>query len=124
MRPQILLVDDNKLDRELLKLEFESVGFQAVGEAGSGAEAIKLLENIRPSLVAMDVRMPVENGLDTLAAFNRIRTRHPDLPIVMISGLNELHVRHSFLQAGALDYLEKPVTRSSIVKLLDKVSGP
>jgi DNA-binding NarL/FixJ family response regulator len=77
----VLLVDDHELIRQGLRRAFERTGdFTVVGEAGTVAEALELVDAHRPDVVTLDVRLPDGSGVDVARA---IRASHPDTGIVI-----------------------------------------
>ena len=101
----VLLVDDHHLVRSgLRKLLEDDPAVCVVGEAGNGAEAIKLADELKPDVVVMDMAMP---ELDGVQAILEIRRRHPKVEVLVLSMYAEdSYVRNAF-QAGARGYLLK-----------------
>jgi two-component system, chemotaxis family, protein-glutamate methylesterase/glutaminase len=107
---RVLLAEDSPTVRHYLtKLINETPGFRVVGAARDGEEALALVQELKPDVVSMDVRMPRMDGLE---ATRRIMAQCPT-PVVVVSGLLESELELSFqaLQAGALAVVEKPPDR-------------
>jgi NarL family two-component system response regulator YdfI len=85
-------------------LEEMAQGFTLVGEAADGAAAVRLVEEVQPDVVLMDLRMP---GMDGLAAIQYIRTHWPRIAVLVLTTYNEDALIIRSLQAGALGYLLK-----------------
>ena len=102
---RILLVDDQSLFREgLLTLLSLQPGFEVVGQASNGEEALRLAAELRPQVVLMDVRMPV---LDGVAATRRLRSSQPDCRVIVLTTFDDDDYVFEGLRAGAAGYLLK-----------------
>lgn len=113
----IILIDDEPLARSRLKRLLEEIGdCEILAEGGSGEDAIRLAENLRPDLVLLDIRMP---GLDGLQAAHMIHQLDPK-PVVVFCTAYDEHALTAF-DEDALDYLVKPVRRNRLEKALEKV---
>ena len=98
------MVDDEPRLRQVLMRLMESDGFSCV-EAGTGADALQILEGLSVTLVLTDLRMPQMDGIELL---RRIKARWPDIAVVMITAVADVEVAVSCLASGAMDYLTKP----------------
>jgi len=107
---RVLIAEDSPtMRRHLTNMIDEAPGLKIIGEARDGEEALSLVDQLKPDVVSMDIRMP---GIDGLEATRRIMNQHPT-PVVVVSGLLEQDIDLSFqaLQAGALAVVEKPLDR-------------
>jgi two-component system LytT family response regulator len=96
-----LIVDDEPLARKTLQALVTKVPWLAcVGEAGDGAEALKLVAELRPELLFLDIQMPVTGGLDVVAAIDG------DIAVIFTTAFDEYAV--TAFELGAIDYLRKP----------------
>lgn len=102
-KERILIVDDEKEIRDLIEIYLKNEGYE-VERAGTGAEAIKIVEEKKVDLIILDVMMPVVNGID---ACIKIREQH-NTPIIMLSAKVEDIDKILGLSVGADDYLAKP----------------
>jgi diguanylate cyclase (GGDEF)-like protein len=106
---RILIADDDATSRRLLRRRLECEGHEVV-EAANGLEALDALKDNACDLVLLDIMMPVMDGLETLAKLKQdVRLR--ELPVVMISALDELRSVVRCIEMGAEDYLPKPFNR-------------
>jgi DNA-binding NarL/FixJ family response regulator len=115
---KILLVDDQPLFREGLRTLLSVHGdFEVVGEAGNGAEAIRLARSLLPSVVLMDLQMPV---LDGVAATRRLHEEQPDCRVIVLTTFDDDEMVFDGLRAGAVGYLLKDAPSE---KLADAIRG-
>jgi two-component system, NarL family, response regulator DegU len=108
----VLIADDHQLLRQALRRAMEDAGLVVLGEAGDGAEAVQLVDELRPELVIMDVTMPVLGGIE---ATRRLHAAHPDLPIVVLTMHDEDALRDEALRAGASAFLTKDSSMQEVV---------
>jgi DNA-binding NarL/FixJ family response regulator len=108
----VLIADDHQLLRQALRRAMEDAGLVVLGEAGDGAEAVQLVNELRPELVIMDVTMPVLGGIE---ATRRVHAAYPDLPIVVLTMHDEDALREQALRAGASAFLTKDSSMQEVV---------
>jgi len=120
MTPRLLLVDDHKLLRQGLRRAVEEAGFDVVGEAGDGEEAIRLAVELQPDLVLMDVTMPVLDGIE---ATRRLRLSAPEARVVILTMHGEEETIAQALRAGAVAYLLKDCSTDQVAETLHAVAA-
>ncbi|SEG77416.1 two component transcriptional regulator, winged helix family [Actinacidiphila yanglinensis] len=108
---RVLVVDDDAAIRRSLGRALRLRGF-TVAEAGGGTEAIDLLERTPPDILVLDISMPDVDGIQVCRA---LRGTGSDLPVLVLSALDEVADRVAGLQAGADDYLVKPFALEELV---------
>lgn len=109
-RRRVLICEDEGLTALRLQTTLKNLGYEVVGEARDGEEAVAAAERLQPDAVLMDVRMP---RLDGIAATERIMKSRPTA-IVMITAYSERELVDAALAAGASGYLVKPVSDDQI----------
>lgn len=105
---RLFIVDDSALIRRLLRSIFESdPTIAVVGEAANGRDALRLVAELRPDIITMDVRMPLMDGVETT---EHLMAYHPTPILVLTASLSRYDIDITFrmLGAGALDVMEKP----------------
>ncbi len=108
---RLMLADDHRMLREGLRRSMEDEGFDVVGEAGDGEEAIALAGELQPDVILMDVTMPDVDGVE---ATRRIRSQWPKVRVVMLTMHADREVIASAIRAGASGYLVKDCSTDEI----------
>jgi NarL family two-component system response regulator YdfI len=109
---RILVADDHLIIRQGLRLILETeADFELVGEAGDGAEAVRLCAELKPEVVLMDLRMP---GMDGLMAIEHLHKEQPDVSVVILTTFNEDDLMVRGLRAGAKGFLLKDTDRETL----------
>ncbi|MBI5524279.1 MAG: sigma-54-dependent Fis family transcriptional regulator [Desulfarculus sp.] len=111
MPSHILIVDDEKSICQSLKGILGDEGYE-VSTVLDGAAALAAVEEDAPDLVLLDIWMP---GLDGLEVLERLKTRHPALPVIMISGHGNVETAVKATRLGAFDFIEKPLDMDKIL---------
>jgi AmiR/NasT family two-component response regulator len=111
----VVIAEDETLIRMDLAEMLAEEGFDVVGQAGDGAKAIELAEELRPDLVILDVKMPV---LDGIAAAESIAGKRL-APVVMLTAFSQRDLVERARDAGAMSYLVKPFTQSDLVPAIE-----
>ena len=120
MRTKILLADDHAIIREGLRALIENSGTATViGEAGDGAEAVRLAGELKPDLVIMDLTMPVKNGID---ATREITGTYPDIHVLALSMETNRFFVVEALKAGATGYVLKDTAFAELSEAIETVA--
>lgn len=119
---KILVADDEVTVRTFIKMVVakERLPVADCLEAANGLEAVRLVQEHRPDLVFLDIRMP---GCDGLRAAELILADNPGTSVVIVSAYNEFDYARSALRAGVVDYLLKPVRPAEIAGLITKAAA-
>jgi two-component system cell cycle response regulator len=109
----VLIVDDNEQNLELVQAYLEDLGCQ-IKAARDGMEALTLIEREQPDLILLDVMMPRMSGFQ---ACSRIKANPQtrDVPVIMITALNEVGDVEKAVESGADDFLTKPVNKLELL---------
>ncbi len=120
MPRSVLVTDDTLYCRLELRNILSSRGYQIVGEAKNGLEAVERFKELRPDLVTMDVVMP---EMDGVAAVRQIRMIDPDATILMCTTTGQRSLVMEALNAGAADFVTKPFQDRSVIRSVRKLIG-
>lgn len=118
MAKRVLIVDDAVFMRNMLRDIFTSGGFEVVGEAGNGLEAVEKFRELRPELTTMDIVMPFKSGIE---ATREIVAGAPDAIILMCSALGQESLVMEAIEAGATDFIVKPFKEAEVLEVVRKV---
>ena len=110
---RVLITDDHLVVREGLHLILETADdIEVVGEAADGAECLRLVPELKPDLILMDLQMP---RMDGITAIGHLRQDHPHIAIVVLTTYNEDELMVRALQAGARGFLLKDSSRENLL---------
>lgn len=115
-KTSVVVVDDDNMMREMLKVIMRSDAYTVIGEASNGYDAIALCERLSPGLVLLDINMPRMDGLQALEG---IRKASPDSIVIMVSADATMDRVSEAIQKGAAGFVVKPLNAASV---LDRVS--
>ncbi|WP_062430018.1 response regulator transcription factor [Herbidospora daliensis] len=117
---RVLLVDDQQLVRMGLRMLFDSAAdVEVVGEAGGGADAVRLVDDLVPDVVLMDLRMP---GLDGVAATRRITAARPATRVLALTTFDDDKNLYAVLTAGACGFLVKDTPPAELLDAVRKAA--
>ncbi len=112
---RVLIAEDEALIRLDLAEMLREEGYEVVGEAGDGQEAVDLAERLRPDLVIIDVKMPRRDGIDAASEIAGKRIA----PIVMLTAFSQRELVERARDAGAMAYLVKPFSAGDLVPAIE-----
>src|SRR5437773_3887226 len=118
MAKRVLVVDDAIFMRNMIKDIFASGGFEVVGEAANGLEAVEKYKELKPDLVTMDIVMPFKSGIE---ATKEILTANKGALIIMCSALGQESLVMEAIEAGAADFVVKPFKPEDVHRVVQKV---
>lgn len=118
--PKILITDDAAFMRMMLKDILTKGGYEIVGEAVNGNEAIEKYNQFKPDLVTMDITMPVCDGI---TALKQIMASNPAAKVVMCSAMGQQAMVIESIQSGAKDFIVKPFQPQRVLEAVKKLIG-
>ena len=116
-KPSILIVDDDYMIREIIKVFLDKAGYRIAGEADNGDDAVKQYITHTPDLVLLDINMPKLDGIETLKNIQKI---NPYAKVLMVSAEATLNKVKQAMEYGASGFLVKPITYSAIHEKIEK----
>lgn len=120
MAKRVLITDDALFMRTTLKNIVSQNGYEVVGEASNGREAVDMYGKLKPDVVLMDITMP---EMDGLTALKTIRSSDPGANIVMCTAMGQKELVIEAVQAGAKDFIVKPFQPERVLQSLEKALG-
>ncbi len=120
MAVRLMLADDHRMLREGLRRSLTEEGFDVVGEAADGDEAVRLAGQLLPDVVLMDVTMPGVGGVE---ATRRLQHSHPQIRVVMLTMHADESVVADALRAGAVGYLVKDCSTDEIADAIRQAAS-
>ncbi|GMA59017.1 two-component system chemotaxis response regulator CheY [Alicyclobacillus sacchari] len=114
---KILVVDDAAFMRMMIKDILTKNGFEVVGEAADGLQAVEKYQELKPDLVTMDITMPEVDGIEAL---KRIRAIDPNARVIVCSAMGQQAMVIDAIQAGAKDFIVKPFQADRVVEAVQK----
>lgn len=115
MKNRILIVDDSFYMRTMLKNMLTDAGYEVVGEAANGQQALEMALASKPDLITLDVILPDNTGLDILKG---IRREQPDVKVVMCSAVGQEVIVNEALESGATAYIVKPFSEEKVLEIV------
>ena len=118
MGARVMIVDDALFMRNMLRNIFSEGGFEVIGEAQNGSEAVEKYTQLRPELVTMDIVMPEKSGIEALKEIVAI---DGSARIIICSALGQESLIMEALEAGARDFIVKPFKPAKVIEVAQKV---
>ncbi|MDD6373349.1 MAG: response regulator [Bifidobacteriaceae bacterium] len=113
--PRVVVAEDESLNRMDIVESLESAGYEVVGEAANGQEAVDLVKKLRPDVVVMDIKMPVMDGITAAREINKDYIA----PVVMLTAFSQSDLVAEAVDAGVMAYLVKPFVPGKLFPTLE-----
>lgn len=117
MANKVLIVDDAAFMRMMIKDILSKNGYEIVGEAADGVQALQLYKDTQPDLVTMDITMP---EMDGISALKEIKKLNPQAKVIMCSAMGQQAMVIDAIQAGAKDFIVKPFQADRVLEAISK----
>ena len=118
MKARVLIADDASFMRQMIREIIEPEGYEVVGEATNGVEAIERYTELHPDIVTMDIVMPRRSGIDAVKSIMQL---HTDARGVMCRAIGQESLVQEAMAAGARDFIVKPFKPDSVIATIQKV---
>lgn len=115
---KVLIVDDAAFMRYMIKSTVVNNGYEVVGEAKNGLEAIKMYTGLKPDIVTMDITMPDMTGIEALKEIIKI---DPSAKVIMVSAMGQEAMVKEAIISGAKNFIVKPYTETNFLKVLNQI---
>lgn len=116
----VLIVDDSRTSRKILKGVLENGGFEVIGEAENGEQGYLKYKELNPDLVTMDITMPTMDGIESLTLIKHV---NPNAKVVMITAAGQKEKMIDALKHGAEEFITKPFDETEVLAILEKIVG-
>ncbi len=114
----ILIIDDSKTSRKVLKNLLQTEGHQIIAEAINGEDGINKFIEFKPDVVTMDITMPVMDGIEAL---RRIRAIDEHAKVVMVTAAGQANKMYEAVKYGASEFLAKPFEPEQISEIINRI---
>lgn len=117
---KVLIVDDSRTSRKILRNLLEEEGYEVVGEAKNGDEGYLQYVELKPDLVTMDITMPVTDGIQALQLIKHL---NKDARVIMITAAGQKEKMIQALKEGADEFVTKPYDKEDVINTVKKIIG-
>ena len=111
----VMIVDDSRTSRRVLKDILERAGYEIKGEAINGKEAVDMYGKLMPDIVTMDITMPEMDGIEAL---KQIKSEFPDAKVIMITAAGQKDKMMEAVKVGAAEFVAKPFVEETVLEAL------
>ncbi len=116
---KILIVDDSRTSRKILRGILEDAGHEVVGEAVDGKDGVDKYAELKPEVVTLDITMPVLDGLDALKEIKKVDA---NAKVIMVTAAGQQNKMVDAIKSGASEFVTKPFESEVILDMVNKVS--
>lgn len=113
----VLIVDDSRTSRRVMKDILERAGYSVAGEAINGQEGFDMCMKLNPDIITMDITMPEVDGIESLKL---IKKANPDAKVIMVTAAGQKEKMMEALKYGAVEFITKPFLEENVLAALKK----
>lgn len=117
---KVLVIDDSRTSRKILKNILEELGHTVIGEAADGEEGYQLYQVLQPELTTLDITMPRMDGIEALQL---IKELDKEAKVIMITAAGQKDKMVRSVKYGASDFICKPIDRDAVEEIVNRVLG-
>lgn len=115
---KILIVDDSRTSRKILRGLLEEAGHEIVAEAQDGRDGVDKYKEFNPDITTLDITMPVMDGLEALT---KIKEYDKNAKVIMVTAAGQQNKMVEAIKSGASEFVTKPFDKENILKIIDKL---
>ena len=115
---KILIVDDSRTSRKILRTILERAGHEVIGEAVDGVDGVNKFQELSPEITTLDITMPNMDGLEALKEIKKVNA---DAKIIMVTAAGQQNKMVEAIKSGASEFVTKPFEAEEIVALIAKM---
>lgn len=115
---KILIVDDSRTSRKILRTLLEEAGHEIVAEAENGQDGVEKFKEFKPEVTTLDITMPVMDGLEALKL---IKEFDSSAKVIMVTAAGQQNKMVEAIKVGASEFVTKPFEKDNILKLIEKM---
>lgn len=115
---KILIVDDSRTSRKILRTLLEEAGHEIVAEAENGQDGVEKFKEFKPDVTTLDITMPVMDGLEALKL---IKEFDKSAKVIMVTAAGQQNKMVEAIKVGASEFVTKPFEKENILKLIEKM---
>lgn len=114
----VMIVDDSKTSRSMLRNILVEHGYEVVAEAENGQEGYEKYCELRPDFVTLDITMPIMDGIETLV---KIKEYDPDAKVIMVTAAGQKGKMLDAIKLGAVEFVTKPFETNQIINIIESI---
>ena len=115
---KVLIVDDSRTSRKILRSYLEEGGHEIIDEATNGEEGVNKYKELNPDIVTLDITMPIKDGL---SALKEIKAYDSNAKVIMITALGQQSKMVEAIKNGASEFVTKPFDKDNLLKIFSKI---